>query len=245
MKKISLPKIIGHRGAKGLAPENTLSSIIKAFSFGIKFVEVDVQISKDKVPLLLHDYNVDRTTNGKGQCRNFTFEELLILDAGSWFDKKFKNEKILSLKECINYIKYNERGINIEIKSRKDHSKQSVEAISKIFNETKYELNCFFSSFDILSLKLLQNNIPMIPRGFLIDKSNNKSLNDILEICSRFDCFSIGLDIEIIDYEMIKFFKKNNLTITTFTVNNNKAAKNMFDLGVDSIFTDRPDILKF
>ena len=63
MRNIKLPKIIGHRGAAGLAPENTLASIKKAFVAGLSYVEVDVKTSKDNIPVLLHDDNLDRTRN--------------------------------------------------------------------------------------------------------------------------------------------------------------------------------------
>ena len=71
------------------------------------------------------------------------------------------------------------------------------------------------------------------------------SLNDIVDICSKYNCFSLGLSINFLNNEMVKFFKKNNLIITVFSVNEINFAKNIFDWGVDSIFTDRPDIVFF
>ena len=65
-KKLNLPKLIGHRGVKNLCPENTLNSINQAFDLGLNFVEVDVKISKDNIPILLHDDTLNRTTNGNG-----------------------------------------------------------------------------------------------------------------------------------------------------------------------------------
>ena len=63
---LNLPRIIGHRGVKNLAPENTIESILEAIRLGLKWIEVDVKISKDGIPFLLHDDNLDRTTNGSG-----------------------------------------------------------------------------------------------------------------------------------------------------------------------------------
>ena len=94
MNNIKLPKIIGHRGAGGIAPENTLSSLISAHNSELSFVEIDVKISKDEIPVFLHDENLNRTTNGSGLCCDFNLEELLSLDAWFWFDNKYKNEKI-------------------------------------------------------------------------------------------------------------------------------------------------------
>jgi len=71
--KFSLPKIIGHRGVKDLKPENTLDSIIEAFNLGLEGVEIDVKISKDNIPLLIHDDTLDRTTNGSGLVCDFSY----------------------------------------------------------------------------------------------------------------------------------------------------------------------------
>ena len=83
--KFILPKLIGHRGVKNLKPENTLESITKAFDLGLECVEIDVKVSKDNIPLLLHDDTLDRTTNGSGLVCDFTFDQINHLDAGYFF----------------------------------------------------------------------------------------------------------------------------------------------------------------
>ena len=83
--KFILPKLIGHRGVKNLKPENTLESITKAFDLGLECVEIDVKVSKDNIPLLLHDDTLDRTTNGSGLVCDFTFDQINQLDAGYFF----------------------------------------------------------------------------------------------------------------------------------------------------------------
>ena len=81
-KNLNIPKIIGHRGVKDLAPENTLDSIIEAFSIGLKWIEVDVKISKDNIPFLLHDDDFDRTTNGTGIASSYNYSRIKKFDAG-------------------------------------------------------------------------------------------------------------------------------------------------------------------
>ena len=85
---LNIPKIIGHRGVKDLAPENTLDSIIEAFRIGLKWIEVDVKISKDNIPFLLHDDDFDRTTNGTGIASSYNYSQIKKLDAGKFFYKK-------------------------------------------------------------------------------------------------------------------------------------------------------------
>ncbi len=94
-KNLNLPKLIGHRGVKDLCPENTLESIVRAYEIGLRFVEIDVKISKDKLPILLHDDTLDRTTNGSGLAIDYDYEYIKKLDAGKFFYKK-KNKYICS-----------------------------------------------------------------------------------------------------------------------------------------------------
>ena len=85
---INLPKLIGHRGVKDLSPENTIESINLAIKLGLNWVEFDVKITKDLIPILFHDHTLDRTTNGKGLPIEFLYKNLEKLDAGSFFYKK-------------------------------------------------------------------------------------------------------------------------------------------------------------
>src|SRR4051794_34519268 len=96
-----LPKVIGHRGAKAYAPENTLAGIRTAAQQGARWVEVDVKLTRDGVPILMHDDTVDRTTNGKGAAATLDFAELRRLDAGAWFGPAFAGERIPTLEEAL------------------------------------------------------------------------------------------------------------------------------------------------
>ena len=82
---LNLPKLIGHRGVKNLSPENTLNSIRLANKLGLEWVEIDVKITKDLIPILLHDDTLERTTNGNGFANKFNYDELKKLDAGLFF----------------------------------------------------------------------------------------------------------------------------------------------------------------
>lgn len=245
MQNIKLPKIIGHRGAAGLAPENTLASIKKAFVAGLSYVEVDVKTSKDNIPVLLHDDNLDRTTNGSGLCNNFNYNELLKLDAGSWFSNKYKNEKILSLSQCFDYLYKNNMNVDIELKPNKG---KEIENILSIKNLVKVKNNIpkyFLSSFNVKSLEHAEKELNSIPRCLLIDKNSILTKNDIIDLCYKFKCFCVGLEINIINIEVVNFLKRQNLKVVVFTVNKKNLAKNIFSLGVDSIFTDRPDLINY
>src|SRR5690242_718627 len=76
--------VIGHRGAQEERPENTLASIRQAFAIGLGIVEIDIHLTRDSVPIVIHDDTVDRTTNGEGVVKEMTLAQLKALDAGSW-----------------------------------------------------------------------------------------------------------------------------------------------------------------
>lgn len=96
-------QIIAHRGMKQLAPENTKPAIKKAIEFGIEWVELDIRLTKDGHHVILHDNRLDRITNGKGLVEEHTLAEILALDAGGWFSPEYAGERILTLKETLEF----------------------------------------------------------------------------------------------------------------------------------------------
>ena len=115
-KKIKLPRLIGHRGVKNLCPENTLNSINKAFDLGLNFVEVDVKISKDKIPILLHDDTLNRTTNGNGYVIDYEYNHIKKLDAGEHFYNKKTKIFVPKLIDVLKLCKKRKSNLNIELK---------------------------------------------------------------------------------------------------------------------------------
>ena len=121
-----LPKLIGHRGVKNLKPENTLESINTAFDLGLECVEIDVKVSQDNIPLLLHDDTLDRTTTGSGLVCGFTFDQINQLDAGYFFYKSKTDIKVPSLRNILDLIKREQKYLNIELKPNKNYEKLNV-----------------------------------------------------------------------------------------------------------------------
>ncbi len=99
-----LPRVVGHRGAPRLAPENTLASFRAAAATGIKAIEFDVALTFDARPVVIHDTSLERTTNGYGLLAENTLESMSGLDAGSWFDPSFSDEVVPTLEEVIDHL---------------------------------------------------------------------------------------------------------------------------------------------
>ena len=142
-KKIKLPRLIGHRGVKNLCPENTIESINKAFDLGLNYVEIDVKISKDEIPILLHDDTLDRTTNGNGLVKHYDYYNLKKLDAGEFFYNKRTNIFIPKLSDVINICKRRKKNLNIELKPNKGLEKLNVNKIVELTKNLDV-INFFF-----------------------------------------------------------------------------------------------------
>ena len=245
-KYLNVPKIIGHRGVKDLAPENTLDSIIEAFRIGLKWIEIDVKISKDNIPFLLHDDDFDRTTNGTGIASSYNYSQIKKLDAGKFFYKKDTKIYPPTLKEVLCLCKKNKGGINIELKPNLGLEKINVEEILKITNLFKEYVPLYFSSFDLDSCIVVKEISSSNSCGILIHNFNHYSFEEILKIIEKFKFFSCGLNIKIINTELVKRLKNMNQLITVFSEKNitNEQALYLWNIGVDSIFSDDPrDIL--
>src|SRR6056297_1649122 len=147
--------ILGHRGASGMAPENTESAFKKALQSGADGVELDVHLTKDKELVVIHDERVDRTTDGTGYVKDLTLKEIKKLDAGSYFSPQFAGERILTLEEALELAR-SFKLINIEIKNMiikyKDIERELLGTIKKMNLESKV----ICSSFNHYSVALIK-----------------------------------------------------------------------------------------
>ena len=134
----TLPKLIGHMGLRDLAPENTLCSIKRAVESNLNFVEVDVKITKDKIPFLLHDDLLDRTTNGIGLPYKYNYKEIKNLDAGSWVNAKYKNLYPPTLEEVLIYCNKKNIGLNIELKPNHNFEEDNAHAVANLIKKKKF-----------------------------------------------------------------------------------------------------------
>ena len=237
----NLPRLIGHRGVKDLEPENTLKSISTAFELGLECVEVDVKISKDKIPLLLHDDSLERTTTGFGLVSNFRFEEINKLDAGYFFYKHKTNIKVPKLSDVLEFVKIKQKYINIELKPNKGLEEINVEKILEEVKKISYQ-KIYFSSFDLPSCISLKEKSPHSLCGLLKDDFDNININNTIDICKKNNLFSCGINYKLFSKSLVDEFKKNNIQVNVYSDKNISAnvAKNLWNNNVSSIFVDDP-----
>ena len=218
---------IGHRGARGHAPENTLKSLLKALELGASWVEVDVYYVDNHL-IVIHDEKLERTTNGKGHLANKSFSYLRSLDAGD-------GEIIPTLEEVFDFL-WEKAGINIELKGP-GTARPVMELLhERITSEWGID-NFLISSFNHQNLYEARNLDSEIPIGLLLDgKSKNyqKTARD-LKACS------VNQNFRYVNKTFIKDAHNIGLKVFVYTVNKPNDIKRMLVMGVDGIFTDYPD----
>ena len=236
-----LPKLIGHRGVKNLKPENTLESINTAFDLGLECVEIDVKVSKDNIPLLLHDDTLDRTTNGSGLVCDFTFNQINQLDAGYFFYKSKTDIKVPSLRNVLDLIKRKKKYLNIELKPNKNYEKLNVKNILKEISRISHDKICF-SSFDLSSCIILKETSPYLQCGFLNDDFIKFNIDETIDICKKYSFFSCGINLNFFSNSIVNKFIENDIQVTVYADNNisKLQAHDLWNNNVTSIFIDDP-----
>lgn len=238
---MKLPQIIGHRGAAGYAPENTLESIHTAADMGMEWVELDVKLTRDQVPILFHDDNLDRTTNGSGDFKNIDYADLKSLEAGSWFGESFAGIKIPTLEEAIDVLLERNLGLNLEIKSCPGREKETAEValdlLSQIWDDHDKIL---ISSFSHVSLETALNMAEDWSRGLLLPEDWPENLEKLIEYLQVSTINFEGNNASRAQVEEIIDLDK---TALAYTINDPIRARELQGWGVDGFFTDVPDII--
>lgn len=242
------PIIVAHRGASAYAPENTLASIKKAIAMGVDMVEIDVQLTKDKQIVLMHDLTVDRTTNGKGRVKDLLFDDIRKLDAGLWFSTEFAGEKIPTLEEVIETVK-GKCKLLIEVKRVKTKNPEIEAKIIQLIDKYKAYNWCVVQSFETEVIK----NIQAIDKSVECHKLVTMNLSVLpLHLDSRIKTGTIYKykTVQAINpyFKMLNKRKVDKIhsrgqKIITWTVNEKEDMKRMIEMGVDGIITNYPDRL--
>ncbi len=232
------PIILGHRGAKNYAPENTLAAFNLALDQGADGVELDAKLSADGTVVVHHDATLDRTTNGKGRLARFSFAALRELDAGSFFSEAFRGEKIPSLEEVFESIG-RRAVINVELTNYSTPHDSLVEKVCELVRRHGLQKSVIFSSFNAGNLKKAARLLPEVPRGLL-------ALGGILGVWSRSFGFNFGAYDALHPYvtdvtaQTVQRVHKLKRKINVWTVNTEEDVRRMAGWGVDGIMTDDP-----
>ncbi|WP_407312291.1 glycerophosphodiester phosphodiesterase [Desulfosporosinus sp. SB140] len=225
-------EIIAHRGYQLLFPENTLVAFRKALSLGADGIELDVQMSFDKVPVVIHDETLDRTTNGFGPVTTLTFRDLKQLDAGAKFSNTYRGEKIPSLREALLTIK-NKGKMYVELK--KTVTPPDIERILYEIYRCGMENYITVISFDFEQLEIFRHLNSLIPLGKLLlpDDFNIERMKkaNITLACAPYQAF-----IEM--PQLLPLLKVNHLVPNVYGITNRCTARYFLQNGINILSSD-------
>lgn len=220
-------RVIGHRGAMGHAPENTLLSIEKALELGASWIEVDVQAVDGRL-VIFHDIRLERVTNGIGYVAEKRFSYLRSLDAG-------EGQIIPTLEEVFEQVGQR-AGINIELKGPKTAA-PVAELIDLQLRKGRYRDRILVSSFNHPELMAFKAICPNIPIGPLIAGIPL----EYAAFAQAMGAFSVHICLDFIHSEFVKDARQRDLQVFVYTVNHPEDIVRMLALGVDGVFTDFPE----
>ncbi|AOP32814.1 glycerophosphodiester phosphodiesterase [Leptospira tipperaryensis] len=240
-RDLKRPLVFAHRGLSGAFPENTMIAFRKAIEAKADLIELDVTLSEDREVVVIHDDDLDRTTKLVGNVRNFEVEILNELDAGSWFSKKFKKERIPLLKDILRLIRKSKTDLNIEIKSTGLDFPMREDSIEKkvldLVLENRIEERIVISSFSWECLERIRNLNSKIKLGVLVGDESG-SVEEAIVFAEKVNAWSIHPSREDAKEENIKRIQENNFLSVVYTVNEVEEMKRFLDRGADGLFTN-------
>ena len=219
-------KVTGHRGAAGLEPENTLRSIRRAIDLGVDRVEVDVRVTRDGRLVVIHDETVDRTTNGHGYVNELTLDEIRKLNAG-------KGEKVPTLEEVLEITK-GKVELQIELKVP-----EATSSTLRLIERENAEGEVIITSFMHDLLRRVHDFNPELRTGALFFNVEGDICRKALNVYSK----AVHVYYRNVDAELVRHAHEMGLEIEVWNPDEPKEMMRMIKLGVDSIGTNRPDIL--
>jgi glycerophosphoryl diester phosphodiesterase len=220
---------IGHRGAAGYAPENTIQSFEAAVCFGADMTELDVHICGSGELVVIHDESVDRTTDSSGFVRDMTLGELKSLDAG-------RGEKIPTLKEVFSVLR-NRISVNVELKGpgTAEPVQKFVDGLIRSGEWSREKI--LLTSFDWGMLRSLRAISTDARIGLLV----YKNLDESMKVAKEVGAYSVNPYHKSIDYKFINRSRELNLRVYPWTVNEREDIQRVIDFGVDGVISDYPD----
>ena len=219
-------QIIGHRGARGLEPENTMRSFRKALELGVDYIECDVHMTKDGHIVLMHDHTVDRTTNASGPVNSFTFDEIRKLDAG-------EGEIIPTLQQLLDLAR-GKAELHIELKDE-----TATEPTVRLVEKNGMEAEVFLTSGNTGTLKRVRELNASIATEHIFGEPPDDAIDRALSVGAK----RVSCHISHLTSQFVRKAHENGLQVIAWPPNTVEEARKAIECGVDLICTDRPDIV--
>jgi glycerophosphoryl diester phosphodiesterase len=238
---LHIPKVIGHRGAALRAPENTLAGFRKAAELGCTWVEFDARLSLEDRPVVFHDDTLERTTDRTGRVGATPLGDILSCDAGSYFNFKYRGERIPTLDETLTLLLSLGLGCDLEMKADPGREQALAETVAGTIERVwpkafPYPL---VTSFSALAIEAFADLAPHIPLGYL----TTKLPSDWQVQAGRFGAAAVVCDQKSLMLEDVKAVSTAGFPLLVYTVNQVSRAEMLFAWGVDGVISDAPDAI--
>jgi glycerophosphoryl diester phosphodiesterase len=236
---LRLPRVIGHRGAAGAAPENTLAGIRKAKELGASWIEFDVKLTSDGHAILFHDDRLERTTDGHGPVAAATLAEIRRLDAGSWFGPAFRGEPVPTFDEALMLCVELGLGINVEIKPCRHREVETAGVtVAALRRGWPQDMPMpVVSSFAPECLRVAREVAPEFPRGYLASRLPRRWQ----ALLAEYGCATLHLDRRWLGGPQRAAVTAAGVAVVLYTVNDGERARQHLALGITSVITDHID----
>lgn len=234
------PWIVAHRGYRQKYPENTLAAFQAAVEAGVSMIELDVNFSRDRKVVVIHDATLERTTDGHGAVSDNTMAELKKLDAGSWFDPRFADQHLPELSEVLDHV-IGRAMVNIEIKAHAYEHNHPPDAIEKqvveLVKQKNMQDSVLISSFEI---DILVQIASMQEPAAIALISKTPASSRIIEICTSLKVFSWHPDHLIVTPRQVDMMHVAGLKVFPYNVDTYENYVKMMKMKVDGVITDDP-----
>lgn len=235
-----MSKIFGHRGFSGNYPENTMLAFEKAIEVGSDGIELDVHLTKDNVIVICHDELIDRTSNGTGYIKDYTYDELCKFDFYGRFEGQFEFQRIPTLREYLELVKPIDGFItNIELKTGVFEYPGIEKAVIDMLEEFDIKDRIILSSFNHYTILRCREIAPEVKTGFLTETW----ILDAWDYTKKYAVECIHPDFSYLTKENIKKLQAAGVEINTWTVNNEEDIKRLAQANVDSLIGNYPDLM--
>jgi len=231
---------IAHRGFSSVAPENTLAAFQRALELKPDLIECDVRRAKDGTIMVIHDPTLERTTNGTGRVADLSLTELKQLDAGSWFSDEFAGEQLPTLKEYLD-LDWSTTSPLIEIKEE-----ELVDDVVALIQSRDLSRRAVICSFHHAIGSRLKESEPAIRFSPLISRKEGIVGQEAIQLAQEaasVNGWVLGVNYTAITPDLIKAAHDTGLLIEAWTVDDENDMRNMVDMGIDVIASNRVDTL--
>jgi glycerophosphoryl diester phosphodiesterase len=225
--------VIAHRGASGTRPENTLAAFRRAEAIGAHMIELDVQLTRDREVVVIHDWTLSRTTSGRGRVGSRTLRDLKQLDAGTWFDRAYAGERVPTLGEVLGAVGL---PVNVELKAQDDDGLEA-RALEAVRAAGAHE-RVIFSSFHPESLVRLRR---LSETAAIAVLWSHRRLAPALALADRVGATALHIRKDATAPAEVRAALDLGLSIRAWTVNDPAESGRLAALGIDGLFTDFPE----